>query len=73
MLQLVHTQEAVRVSGGIYEEVFAALLLRQIGQGIALDLFTDSDQKTAWFACAAQELIGFLQRENPCGKEKVIQ
>ena len=71
VLQLVHTQEAVGVSGCVYEEVFAALL-RQIGQGIALDLFTDPDEKTAWCARAAQKFICLLQSENPCGKRKVI-
>lgn len=63
MLQLVNTQEAVRVGRCIYEEMFAAFL-RQVGQGIALDLFTDSDEKTAWHACA-QKFICFLQCENP--------
>lgn len=58
MLQLVHTQEAVRVGRCVYEEMFAALL-RQVGQGIALDLFTDSDQKTSWHTCA-QKVICFL-------------
>lgn len=51
VLQPVRAQEAVGVGGGIDEEVFAAVL-RQVGQDIALDPFTDSDQEAAWHACA---------------------
>lgn len=63
VLQLVHTQEAVGVRRSIYEEMFAAVL-RQVGQGIASDLLTDSDQKTARHTCA-QKVICSLYCENP--------
>lgn len=58
MLQLVHAQEAVGVRGGIYEEMFTAIL-RKVGQGIAFDLFTDSDQETAWHASAQKVICSF--------------
>lgn len=70
VLQLVHTQEAVGVRRSIYEEMFAAVL-RQVGQGIASDLLTDSDQKTARHTCA-QKVICSLYCENPCAKEKQV-
>lgn len=70
MLQLVHAQEAVRVSRGVNKEMFAVAVLCQVGEGIAFDLLADPDQEGARHTRGTQQLIGLLQSENPWWRER---
>lgn len=64
MLQLVHSKEAVGITGGINEEMFTSFH-RPIGEHVAFDFLTDPDQKTPWY-CFIQKLFCFLRRQDTC-------